>query len=182
MTKLWPQTAIAGMYASATAVLLHIGLLAGGWATLRAAAEFSWLVPLVIYVFLTAVLEEIVFRKYFLEFLSSRLPLFAAISVSALVFFLCHMTLIPTPLLTGLLFGYWAQKYRSIWLSVVIHFMHDLTFYVGHQFADARSALASGVTINTVFSAAAVGAILLIILVVLFQQIYHLARSWMRRA
>lgn len=176
--KLWPQTVIAVLYAMATGVFLHAGLRVGGWATLMAAVELSWLVPMASYVFLTAVFEEIVFRKYLLEALISRLPLLAAIAVSALIFFACHLTLIPTPLLTGFLFGYWARKYHSIALAVIVHFMYDLTVYVGKQLEGAKTVLPSGVTLNTAFVAAAVGALLLIIAMVLLQQIYHLARPW----
>ena len=90
--------------------------------------RFAWLILLI--AFTPAVCEELVFRGVLLQGLASELPMRRAVIGSALVFGAFHLSFetvirfLPTAWL-GLLMGYVVWHTRSIFASMLMHFLNN---------------------------------------------------------
>lgn len=79
-----------------------------------------------------AVTEELIFRGYLLSRLEKTLRNnWMAWIISAVIFALAHLgygTIINLliPLVIGLIFGFYQQRYRNIWVLIVCHLLIDL--------------------------------------------------------
>ena len=86
----------------------------------------SLLLNLVVFSLLPAVLEEMVYRGYFIKLLRPYGDTLAVV-VSAVLFGLMHGNLLQFPfaLMLGLAFGYIAVRTRRIWITMILHFLNN---------------------------------------------------------
>ena len=125
-----------------------------------------WLLVLAVAVF-PAVCEETVFRGFLLGALEHKYSAPAAVIVTGLLFGLYHMSLLQFVLigLLGILFSYVAWKEQCIWLSILMHFLNNLTSLLLQQFEEPITkripALAGEMNGSTVFFVLLAGAVLL---------------------
>jgi membrane protease YdiL (CAAX protease family) len=93
---------------------------------------------LVVYIY-----EELAFRGWILGQLERRLPAWAAIAASSLLFGLWHLRNIPwleparlaglmayTGLVIGPLLGWVTLRFRSLWPAAILHGLHNLARYL----------------------------------------------------
>lgn len=93
--------------------------------------DASLIVRVVITACAIAVTEEIIYRQWLLGLLRKRMHGAVAVLLSALLFHLAHFTLLPTPLLLGLILGYLANRYQSLVVPVLVHLVYDAIWMMG---------------------------------------------------
>ena len=80
---------------------------------------------------MTAVMEEIIFRKLLLGTLRKSMRDKVAVMVSAVIFYLCHMSVFPTIILSGIIYASLAIRFSSILLAVAIHAVYNFSGTLG---------------------------------------------------
>ncbi len=119
----------------------------------KVAVDPPLLVSLFAIALVPAVCEEVLFRGVFARGLATRFVPIAAISASAIVFSLFHLSLVqavPT-LLLGIVYGYIALAARSCVPTILAHLVNNSLAIIVAQ--DAIPGLADAIGYNTVVSA-----------------------------
>lgn len=87
-----------------------------------------------IYAFLQAfgiaALEEVIFREFIQQQLADKLSARMAIVITTVVFYLMHLTLLPTPLLFGLTAGVLRAYSGNLVASIILHTMTNTIGYI----------------------------------------------------
>lgn len=78
------------------------------------------------YAFIVATGEELVFRKYLLNYLNCHMRVPWAILVSAVIFSGAHLSISPILLLLGVFFGAVALRFKSVVAVIGFHAIYDL--------------------------------------------------------
>ena len=75
-----------------------------------------------------AVFEELAFRGFLFNLLHKSVSVKATIILTAFLFALIHLSFISILWIFpfGLLLGYLRYKYKTLWLGMIIHFLHNL--------------------------------------------------------
>ena len=89
---------------------------------------------------LPSIMEEILFRKVMLSRLS-KYSNSTKVIVSSLFFAVLHFSLpsLPSIFFIGIILSYLTLRYRSIFPSVVLHFIHNLSSLLLNRFGDSLS-------------------------------------------
>ncbi|WP_160692725.1 CPBP family intramembrane glutamic endopeptidase [Clostridium sp. C2-6-12] len=91
---------------------------------------------------LVGLIEEIPFRGFLLQKLSSKMNFWKANLLTTIIFILCH---IPTWIFTNpdilksvvniaivsLAFGYLFKEYKSLWITIICHSVFNLSIWMG---------------------------------------------------
>ncbi|MBR3305932.1 MAG: CPBP family intramembrane metalloprotease [Lachnospiraceae bacterium] len=85
-----------------------------------------------------AICEECAFRGFLLSALSDKLKFIPAIVLTGVIFAAYHLNFLQLILITplGILSSYFVLKHRSIFLSVVMHFLNNLTSVLMQQYSE----------------------------------------------
>ncbi|MFC5550771.1 CPBP family intramembrane glutamic endopeptidase [Massilia aerilata] len=78
----------------------------------------------------TAALEEVIFREFIQQQLAEKLTARMAVVITTVVFYLMHLTLLPTPLLFGLAAGVLRAYSGNLVASIILHTMTNTIGYI----------------------------------------------------
>jgi sodium transport system permease protein len=94
---------------------------------LRSASGAGWWLPLLVFGFLPAVVEELAFRGFILTGLRRRLRPWSAIFLSSFLFALYHMNVFQVlpAFILGLVLGLLAVWSNSVWPGVLFHMLYN---------------------------------------------------------
>jgi membrane protease YdiL (CAAX protease family) len=94
------------------------------------ALRYSFIVTLVCFALLPAVYEEIIFRKFILQFLRNRFHDPVAIVLTSLLFAFFHMNILQgiTAFIFGIFLSVIAVRTGSIFLCVYAHLLNNMFF------------------------------------------------------
>ncbi|HOI55600.1 MAG TPA: CPBP family intramembrane metalloprotease, partial [Phycisphaerae bacterium] len=98
-------------------------------------AGYGWAMVMLIYCVQPAIAEELAFRGFILEDLSTLLGLRSAVVVSSLLFMVLHLAPVNFPhlLVVGLVLGILRVRTASLYPCVVMHFTHNLLVIIGEM-------------------------------------------------
>jgi len=94
------------------------------------ASRYALIVTLIIFALLPAVYEELIFRKFLLNFLRKRLPDLKAVLLSSLIFAVFHMSVIQgiAAFIFGVFLAVIAIRTRSVIFCIYAHLLNNLLF------------------------------------------------------
>jgi len=94
------------------------------------ASEYPFILTLVCFALLPAIYEELIFRKFILQFLRNRFPDLAAILLTSFIFAVFHMSILQgiTAFVFGIFLAAIAVRTGSILLCIYAHFLNNLFF------------------------------------------------------
>jgi membrane protease YdiL (CAAX protease family) len=115
-------------------ITIHSVFSTEGFLKLNPYFNYSLLPFYLVAIFISALLEEIIFRHYLfsrLQNLFNKKHDIIAVVVSAIIFSVAHFTnrdamLVLSIFVSGLLYGFLFIKYNSIWIPLGVHFGHNL--------------------------------------------------------
>ncbi|TSC59185.1 MAG: Abortive infection protein [Candidatus Peregrinibacteria bacterium Greene0416_19] len=119
-------------------VILYLLSIVVGYVELHTKGTFFGY-PLSISILFVPIYEEIIFRGFILEALAKRYSPVASVLLSSLLFALWHakniffvpvndviMQMIYTGCVIGPIFGFMAMKKRTVWPSVILHYLNNI--------------------------------------------------------
>lgn len=93
-------------------------------------SQYPIIVTLICFAILPAIYEELIFRKFMLQFLRNRLSDLTAILLTSLLFAVFHMNILQgiIAFIFGIFLSVIAIKTSSILLCIYAHFLNNLFF------------------------------------------------------
>ena len=114
----------------------HGGVIGGGSQMFSYVSETGSIPAMIAFLTLALcvgpVMEEVVFRGYLQSSLSSKMPVWAALSVTSLVFMAGHSPVVlwPMYLVYSMAWGWVMVRTGSLWMAILIHVLSNLFYAV----------------------------------------------------